>query len=876
MLRKLVSAIIRLILSLRYRVRVSGLEEIAARGKSKILFLPNHPALMDPIIMLAVLTKTFAPRPLADRDQANRPVIRFFAKLIRARKIPDLSRYTGPESREQIQGALADSIEGLKQGENMLMYPAGHILRSRCENLGSNSAVETILSNAPDVRVVLARTHGLWGSSFSWASGREPNVAANLKVGLKYLLLNGIFFTPRREVSIEFVEPDDLPRSASREELNRYLQDFYNSDAPANTYVPYTIWERGGVRTRPEPETKQARRDTGDVPQATRDIIKKHLMEITDRENIRDEDHLTRDLGLDSLAATELIAWLESEFGFPPGDVYGLETVGDLLLAACGMAASSTASRIKPPSGRWFVKTDVSGPAKPAEGNTVTEVFLAQAAKNPNRIIIADQLAGVKSFRDIITAVMVLKNEIEKLEGERIGLMLPASVTADILYLATLFASRTPVMVNWTTGQRNVIHSLNLVGVRRVLTARKLVDSLASKGTDLGELSDRFVFLEELAESISPLKKLRAAVKARTTWGELRKAKVPETAVILFTSGSESLPKAVGLTHKNLLANLCDVFNRITISENDRLLGFLPPFHSFGLTATVLVPLCVGVPTAYHANPTDGATLAQMVESYSITTIIGTPTFLNGIVRAANKGQVSTLKLTVTGAEKCSERLYQRLGEKVPQMVTLEGYGVTECSPIITLNDEKQPTQGSIGKVLPTLEHVLLDPETGRRTAPGAAGILLVRGPSVFGGYINYDGESPFVDFEGKRWYRTGDLVREDNDGVLTFSGRLKRFVKMGGEMISLPAVEGVIAAAYSSEDDEGPVVAVEATPDEEHPELVLFTTLKITRAEANEKIRSSGLSPLHNIRKVILLEEIPVLGTGKTDYRALKAKLEE
>ncbi len=170
-------------------------------------------------------------------------------------------------------------------------------------------------------------------------------------------------------------------------------------------------------------------------------------------------------------------------------------------------------------------------------------------------------------------------------------------------------------------------------------------------------------------------------------------------------------------------------------------------------------------------------------------------------------------------------------------------------------------------------EYLLTDPESGKVVIPPAAGILHVRGPSVFEGYLNYNGQSPFVEIEGKKWYRTGDLVSVDEEGVFTFHGRLKRFVKLGGEMISLPAIEAVLEKYLAEEKDEGPVLAVEATGGEQ-PELVLFTIRDIDRETVNRYIRESGLSGLHNIRRVIKLEGIPTLGTGKTDYRALKAIL--
>jgi long-chain-fatty-acid--[acyl-carrier-protein] ligase len=230
--------------------------------------------------------------------------------------------------------------------------------------------------------------------------------------------------------------------------------------------------------------------------------------------------------------------------------------------------------------------------------------------------------------------------------------------------------------------------------------------------------------------------------------------------------------------------------------------------------------------------------------------------------------------MVVAGAEKSPESLYDVLGRRWPGMRVLEGYGITECSPVLSVNPFEDSRHGTIGKPLASVEHVLVDSETGLRVEPGKTGMLLVRGPSIFGGYLHYDGASPFVEFEGKTWYRTGDLVREDPDGFLIFAGRLKRFVKLGGEMVSLPAVEEALLRHFGREDDKEIPLAVEATPSESHPELVLFSIKPITREEANAVLGQIGLSPLHFIRQVRQVEKIPVLGTGKTDYRALKALL--
>jgi len=867
----IVTTLAQWLLSLRYDIKISGLESISAGGRKGIVFLPNHPALIDPVILYSYLRGEFAPRGFGDQDQVDRPLIRFFAKRWGVRTIPSIATY-GPAAKKEIEKIMEETIEGLKGGDNLLLWPAGRVYRSYLESLGANSAVEKIVEKCPDVRIVLVRTRGLWGSGFGWAGGEEPKVLKVLRRGLLALLASGIFFAPRRKVTIKFYEPKDLPRDADRNTFNRFLENYYNEDALPNTYVPYTIWEKGGTQTQPEPSKAMLKGDYSSVPEATRKIVIKQLSEMTGVTKLNDEDYLAADLGMDSLARTDLLLWLEQEFGFRQADADAMQTVGDVMLAACGEFVYLSQTSLKPVPPCWF-KGQIRKRVEIPNGNTVTQIFLRQAASHPGKAVVADQFSGVKKYRDIVIACMVLKPIIESFEGEHVGIMLPASVTTDVFYLAVLFAEKTPVMVNWTAGARNIKSALDTAGVRYVLTSKALVDRIGMQGIDLSEIRESFVFAEEFAGKISRVTKLKAWLLGHISWSALYKAKAPETAVVLFTSGSETLPKAVALTHRNLIANMRDVLSIVKIYQNDKLIGFLPPFHSFGLTVTMLLPLCGVAQIVYHPNPTEADKLAKIIEAYKVTILLGTPTFLGGIVRVASEEQLSTLRLAVTGAEKCPEKVYEGLKAKSKDAVILEGYGVTECSPIISINEEDKPRHFTIGKVLPGLEYELVSPEDFKPVEKPGKGILLVRGESVFGGYLNYDGKSPFVEVNGKSWYNTGDLVSADSDGVLTFVGRLKRFVKLGGEMVSLPAIEQVLAENFASEEDEGPVLAVEAA-EGERPELILFTTLDIDLETANRKIREAGLSGLHSIRRVVKLDEIPLLGTGKTNYRELKKRI--
>ena len=660
---------------------------------------------------------------------------------------------------------------------------------------------------------------------------------------------------------------------ADRATVNAYLENFYNEIPQHNTYVPFTIWEQGKVRQLPEPAPRQVIGDISSVPEATREVVAAYLKDRAGVSTINDSDHLARDLGMDSLERMDLILWLEKEFGFTQPDVDSLQTVGDAMLAAAGEAVSSKLVELKPVPPKWFTRSSVTGRALISEAETITESFLKQARRGPDRPCVVDQIAGLKTYRQLITGIMVMKEEIEELPGDRVGIMLPASVVADVLYFACMFAGKTPVMVNWTQGTRNMVHLLDLVKCPKILTSQKLIDRLEAQGIDFTSVADRIVALEEVAKGIALTSKLKALAKSYLSWRSLDKAVPQEIAAILFTSGSEALPKAVPLTHRNILLNAIDVLKSVNIPENANMLGLLPPFHAFGLTITMVLPLCAGIGTVYYANPTEAVILARIIEAYRVSIFIGTPTFLNAIAQAATPEQLDTVKFAVTGAERCTERAYENISRKCRNAIYLEGYGITECSPIISANRVESRTPYTVGIPMDSMEYALVDIETNQRVSEGRQGMMLVRGPNVFDGYLGDEVESPFVEFEGKKWYRTGDLLKVEN-GLLVFCGRLKRFIKLGGEMISLPAIEAVLVDHWAALDDEGPVLAVLALGDTERPEMVLATTKPIDRETANRQIAEAGLSPLHNIRRVINVDEIPVLGTGKTNYRQLQDDL--
>ncbi len=873
MIAALIRSLGRPLLRLRYRVHLEGLDTLAPPDGRGVLFLAGHPSLVDPFLLVTELHAVWAPTLVAGRDHTIHGPLRGLARAFGVKALPDPAT-SGPGFREALAEDLAQVAAQLRAGRNLLLFPGGRLARQKTEDLADNGLLEPLLRQAPGAHVVVVRVRGLWGSRFSAASGQRPRPGRELLRSLGHLLANGLFFMPRRRVVFAFEEVQGLPVEQGRLALNRSLEARLNADPSPRTFVPAFFWRGRGVRVLPEPPRPRITGNPRTVPASVRDAVRRHFQTLTGRHEIQDGQALVADLGLDAMAHRELELWIERAYGHPMGDPAALQTVGDAMLAATGAAVSLRQGELKPVPHAWF-HAPVDLPIELPEGTTIPEVFLRQARRNPRRVAVADQTGGVKTYRDVVTALMVLKPIFERLEGDHVGLMLPASGGAGILYLALLFAGKTPVMVNWTSGSRSMGHGLDLLGVKHVITVTTLMNRLEAQGVDLAALQGRLLLLDEVGKRIPLSAKLSAALRARFNWSSLAAVRPRETAAVLFTSGSESLPKAVPLTHGNLLANLRDIAQILRFRRDDRMMGCLPPFHAFGLTTTTILPLVMGIPAVYHPNPTEGRMLARLIEAYHATLLVGTPTFLAGIARQAEDRNLESLRWVISGAEKCPDPLYATLARRWPRVMVLEGYGITECSPVVSVNREEDPRNGTIGRPLPSVEWAIVDLDSGRRVQAGESGMLLLRGPSIFPGYLNPDTRSPFVSFEGKEWYHTGDLVREEG-GVLLFAGRLKRFVKLGGEMVSLPAIEEALAQRFMGEDEAEPILAVEAMSADLNPDLVLFTVPAIPRDEANAAIRAAGLSPLHHIRNVRQIEQIPTLGTGKTDYQTLKALLAE
>ena len=859
---------IRLLLHLRYRVRVTGLDKLRDL-EGPTLIMPNHPGYIDPPLVLSHVRLKATVRPLVFAGTYRKPGLYPIMRALGAFEVPDLGEQSRG-ARDQTLRVIDAVVEGIERGGSFLIYPSGRIQRGDHEVIGAARAASDILQRCPDVNVVLVRTRGVWGSMFSFAqTGRLPKLGKCAVRGMTWIVANLFFFAPRRQVTmtVEVADRNQLPVD-DRAALNEYLESWYNGEEwEEPVYVPYHRFF--GPRTfefaRPAAAFDV---DVDKIKPATRDavgeIIEDHLgRPLTDDEQ---SPQTTLDqIGLDSLARMDVALEIEDRFGFRSDQV--ATTIGELWALGAGLSIGAP-DEAEPAPAAWRRS---SPSAQPAEvlAETLAVAFVRRALKNPADVAVADRLSGALTYRRLLVGASLLGRRMARLEGEAVGIMLPASAAADLVFFALHLAGKLPVIMNWTTGPANLAHAVKKLDLKHIVTSRKFVDRLGIEveGAD-------YAFLEDLRQDVGKPEALTALVASYLFGGSfLRKLPRPQRddpAVVLFTSGSESAPKAVPLSHRNLISNIRASVAALKPTRADAIMGFLPPFHSFGVMGTVVMPLLTGVRVVHYADPTDAAGLVRTAVAFAPTFMLTTPTFLGYMLGIAGPGDLQSLRTIATGAEKCPEAVFARCDELAPAAKVLEGYGITECSPVVSVNRPDNPREGTVGQPLDGVELCVLDPDSNAPLPTGQTGRLLVHGPSVFGGYIDHDGPEPFVELDGKRWYNTGDLVQLDEDRYIHFQGRLKRFIKAGGEMVSLPALEEPFATLYPATED-GPQVAVEGieTPNGRH--IVLFCVRRTAVREANTVLAEAGFRGVMRLDDTHQLDAIPVLGTGKTDYKVLR-----
>ena len=879
------------VLKLRYHIEVKGLDRVIEESKKRsggTLFISSHPAMTDPILTFVLLWKNFQPRPIATEYVYEMPVVHQLMKWIRGVPVPNFKTTGNALKKQRGERTFRRIHQGLQRGDNFVINPAGRLKLTNYEAMGGASWAHRLISEIPDVNVVLVKHVGLWGSSYSRAiTGRSPQLWSATFAALKMVLKNGIFFSPKRRVVVEFFTPDEkFPRKTSRMEFNRYLEKWLNVQSEGAAGEPLALvstsrWRNEFPEIAEVFQQEEGKIELERIPLNVREAILKELARMTKlpRRAITPEKQLGRDLGLDSLDAAELIVFLDDQFSIGGVRTQDLTSVGQLMAVAAGqidLQATQEAEQDEIASG-WNEKGS-RPPVLAPEGRSIQEAFLKVCDRMRHAVACADKTSGSLTYRQMKMRVLLLAYEMRHLPGERVGILLPASVAVSVAILACQLAGKTPVMINWTAGSRHLESCVAQAGIHVIISSRKFIDEV--EGIELKPIAPLLYMLEDLRERLSLRRKLKAFVEsyrsADVLLDEWNGWNVEESdpAVVLFTSGTESHPKGVPLSHRNILSNIRACFAVLPLLAKDVLYGILPPFHSFGFTITGLLPLLVGLKVVYFPNPTDGIRLARGIHMWGITLICSAPTFIRGILHAASAEQLQTIRLFIAGAEKTPRDLFDEVAQLGPGKQLIEGYGITECSPVLACARPGKPQNG-VGQPLPSVEVKILDLETNQVLPLEQEGLIAVRGPNVFSGYLNDSIASPFIHIDDAPWYVTGDLGHVDREGHLVLSGRLKRFVKIGGEMISLQAIEEVLASALIKKEvaieTKGPLVAVTAL---EHPgkkpELILVSLVDLALQEANGMLAAGGLPNLARLARILRAETIPLTGTGKVSYRSL------
>jgi acyl-[acyl-carrier-protein]-phospholipid O-acyltransferase/long-chain-fatty-acid--[acyl-carrier-protein] ligase len=448
-------------------------------------------------------------------------------------------------------------------------------------------------------------------------------------------------------------------------------------------------------------------------------------------------------------------------------------------------------------------------------------------------------------------------------ESGRVGVMLPSSLAMPLTLLGLWQAEKVPTVFNFSTGVPTMLACAQLAGVKQIITSTTFLEKAKLNVQPMKDAGIEFIYLEDVRAEIKRPQQWRSLLRVLFRPGSLAPKPKSDVAVILFTSGSEGVPKGVELTHVNLVANIRQLLAVLDLTDVDRVFNSLPLFHSFGLLG-LLVPLVRGCYVYLYPSPLHYRVIPALVYDLDCTIFFGTNTFLNGYARKANPYDFRTLRLLIAGAEKLQEVTANTWARQLGVRV-LEGYGATECSPAITINTGLFPRFGSAGRFLPGIQYKF-EPVEG--VAEG--GRLWVRGPNIMRGYLNAEPNAAFQAHEG--WYDTGDIARVDADGFLFIQGRLKRFAKISGEMVSLTAAEEALAGAFPQYGLRFQVaVLARHDPDRGEALVAVSNEPKLNLEEIRAAIKTAGLSNLYIPREVKAVREIPKLGTGKIDHLTLQ-----
>jgi len=517
--------------------------------------------------------------------------------------------------------------------------------------------------------------------------------------------------------------------------------------------------------------------------------------------------------------------------------------------------------------------------------------FIDEAKKHPFRFCMADTTKMELNYIRTLASAMLMSKKLfspneQQRAGEKIGILLPASCMASLVNGAVLFAGKIPVNLNFTVSRESLNASIKQCRIKKIITSRKFLEKSKL------EIQENMIILEDMKESISSFEKIKSFLAAlllpawaiRTLYVRGDKYNINDVATVIFSSGSTGEPKGVMLSHGNIFSNIEGFYQVMQLNPGDILVGILPFFHSFGFTATLCLPMGSGVGVVYHSNPLDAATIGKMVQKYKATILLGTPTFFSAYIKKCSKEQFKTVRYALAGAEKLKRNIADTFFEKFG-ITPFEGYGATELSPIVSLGvsdkiaEDKRLAQvgykpGKVGQPIPGVAAKIVDPDTFKLLPYNEEGLLLIKGPNVMLGYLNQPEKTKEVIKDG--WYVTGDIAIMDEDGFIQITDRMRRFSKIGGEMVPHIKVEEAIINILGIAE---PVCAVTSVPDEKKGErlAVLYKVAidieKLWKPLNNSQIPKLWIPKKDSFYKV---EDIPTLGSGKLDLKKIKLMAQE
>jgi acyl-[acyl-carrier-protein]-phospholipid O-acyltransferase/long-chain-fatty-acid--[acyl-carrier-protein] ligase len=495
--------------------------------------------------------------------------------------------------------------------------------------------------------------------------------------------------------------------------------------------------------------------------------------------------------------------------------------------------------------------------------------FVRMAKKNAGKLAIIDKSTGKSvTYSRALIGALILSSKFSKYDRGFIGIMIPTSAGCALATVAALMSGRIPVMINYSTGaESNARYAQKKCRFSTIITSKALLEKINCP------LIEGMVLIEDLMASVTTGDKLKAALKTKLPVGMIlngiHKGDDQDTAVILFTSGSEKDPKAVQLSHRNIGSNIKSFGDYVKINENDVILANLVFYHVFGLTVNLWVPFWYGMTMVTYANPLDFQTVSKIARDEKPTIMVGTPSFYWGYLQKSEPGDFKSLRLMVAGADKCPEALREGYMKK-HGVTLLEGYGATETSPVISVNSRELNRPGSTGKVIPGVKVRIENFETGEECKTGEVGKILVKGDCVMKGYYDDPQQTAEVLVDG--WYNTGDMGFLDEDGYLWHAGRFKRFAKVGGEMVSLVKVENVLEKYLPA----GVSCCVVEVQEEKKGSTIVATVSEEVNKTHVLRSMMDDLPAISLPREFIVIENLPMMSSGKIDFRTVTRMVQE